>query len=91
MAISVEHISKVYRLGSIGGAMLSDDLARWWARLRGQPDPLLKVGQVHHARRTGEQFWALDDVSFEVKKARHLASSAAMAQGRARCLKFSLR
>jgi len=43
--ISVEHLSKQYRLGAIGGATLRDDLHRWWARTRGRPDPLAKVGE----------------------------------------------
>jgi lipopolysaccharide transport system ATP-binding protein len=65
--ISVENVSKAYRLGQIGGGTLKEDFARWTAKLRGKPDPLLKIGQVHHARHIGEQFWALDNVSFEVK------------------------
>jgi lipopolysaccharide transport system ATP-binding protein len=67
-AISVEHLSKAYRLGTIGGGTLAEDLSRWWAKVRRQPDPLLKVGQDHHARRMGELFWALDDVSFQVNE-----------------------
>ena len=66
--ISVEHVTKSYRLGQIGGGTLKEDFSRWWAKLRGQPDPLLKIGQEHHARRVGEQFWALDDVSFKVNE-----------------------
>lgn len=64
-AISVENVSKSYQLGTIGGASLVDDLTRWWARMRGQPDPLAKIGQ-HHARHIGTTFFALDDVSFGV-------------------------
>ena len=44
--ISVENLSKKYRLGLIGGGTLRDDLNRWWAKRRGRPDPLLKVGQT---------------------------------------------
>jgi len=67
-AISVERLSKVYRLGTISGGMLSEDLSRWWAKVRRRPDPLMKVGQEHHARRIGREFWALDDVSFDVQQ-----------------------
>ncbi len=66
--ISVENVTKAYRLGQIGGGTLKEDAARWWAKLRGKPDPLLKIGEEHHARKMGEQFWALNDVSFQVKK-----------------------
>jgi len=43
IAIRVENVSKYYRLGLIGGHTLSADLERWWARVRGKPDPLLKA------------------------------------------------
>ena len=66
--ISVENVTKTYRLGQIGGGTLKEDVSRWWAKLRGKPDPLLKIGQEHHARKMGEQFWALNDVSFQVKQ-----------------------
>jgi len=64
--ISVSNLSKVYRLGVIGSRTLKDDFARAWARLRGQPDPLLKLGDARAERREGNIFWALSDVSFEV-------------------------
>ena len=49
----------------IGGVRLQEDLSRWWAKVRRKPDPLLMVGQ-ERARRIGQQFLALDDVSFAV-------------------------
>ncbi|MBK5291390.1 MAG: ABC transporter ATP-binding protein [Acidobacteriia bacterium] len=44
--IQVDRLSKHYRLGQIGGKRLVDDVSRWWAKLRGQEDPLSKVGQA---------------------------------------------
>ena len=38
--ISVENVSKYYRLGLIGGGTLRADFERWWARVRGKPDPV---------------------------------------------------
>ncbi|MBN1886752.1 MAG: ABC transporter ATP-binding protein [Thermoflexales bacterium] len=64
--ISVENVSKYYRLGAIGTQTLQEDWQRWWARVRGRPDPLLKVGQQDHGNRQGEYIWALRDVSFQV-------------------------
>jgi lipopolysaccharide transport system ATP-binding protein len=52
--ISVENVSKAYRLGLIGGGTLKEDFARWCAKLQGKPDPFLKIGEEHHARRMGE-------------------------------------
>ncbi|MFC1812458.1 ABC transporter ATP-binding protein [Thermodesulfobacteriota bacterium] len=46
VVIKVENLSKRYRLGLIGGKTLREDVQRWWAKLRGQPDPLLKVDQL---------------------------------------------
>jgi lipopolysaccharide transport system ATP-binding protein len=66
--ISVENVTKSYRLGQIGGGTLKEDFSRWWAKLRGLPDPLLKIGEEHHARHAGEQFWALDNVSFDIQE-----------------------
>jgi lipopolysaccharide transport system ATP-binding protein len=67
VAVSIQAVSKVYRLGTIGGGTLGSDVARWWARLRGRPDPSLKVGH-DHGRIVGKVFWALDQVSFDVRQ-----------------------
>ncbi|MEI8340067.1 MAG: ATP-binding cassette domain-containing protein, partial [Verrucomicrobiota bacterium] len=54
--IEIRNLSKAYQLGSIGATRLRDEVARLWDRVRGR----------HEARTKGE-FWALRDVSFEVK------------------------
>lgn len=45
IVIQVENLSKYYRLGLVGTTTLADDLHRAWAKLRGHPDPTLKIGQ----------------------------------------------
>jgi lipopolysaccharide transport system ATP-binding protein len=66
--IKVENLSKYYRLGLIGGKTLHDDLNRWWARVRKQPDPLLKIGQENRRNGNDEYIWALRDINFEVQQ-----------------------
>ncbi len=44
--ISVENLSKRYRLGVIGTGSFSGDLQRWWAHRLGRPDPHLKIGET---------------------------------------------
>jgi lipopolysaccharide transport system ATP-binding protein len=66
--ISIENLSKAYRLGQIGTGALKDDLKVWWAKKRGQPNPLLTIGQQDHGNRHGETLWALQDISFAVQE-----------------------
>lgn len=67
MAIKIEHVTKQYRLGAIGGGTLKGDLQTWWARMRGKEDPNSKIGARTDIR-IGEKFLALDDINLEVKK-----------------------
>lgn len=86
--ISVENVSKKYRLGTLGGASLKDDFARWWAKVRNKPDPLAPIGQEHHARRIGEEFWALKDVSFAAEEGEILGIIGRNGAGKSTLLKI---
>ena len=68
--IKVENLSKQYRLGMVGTGTIKDDLARWWASMRGKEDPFLKVGEVNNreVKGEGDYVWALRDINFEVQQ-----------------------
>lgn len=68
IAISIENVSKSYRLGVIGTGTFYGDLKRWWARQLGKPDPYLKLGQVDHGNRDGQTIWAVKDVNISIKQ-----------------------
>ncbi len=63
--LKIEHVSKEYRLGMIGGTSLKEELQRKRAARKGLEDPTRKVTDTS-AGRVGERFLALDDVSFSV-------------------------
>ena len=86
--ISVENVSKTYRLGDIGGRMLREDVARWWAKFRGKPDPLLEITGEHHTRQVGDQFLALDNVSFQVQQGEVLGIIGRNGAGKSTLLKI---
>jgi len=66
--IKIENLSKQYRLGVVGTGTLSNDLKRWWHRMRGKEDPFLKVGETNERSVKGasQYVWALRDINLEV-------------------------
>lgn len=86
--ISVDRIAKYYNLGLIGGGTLRADLERWWARRRGRPDPLLKIGAEDHGNRSGEYIWALRDITFDVRNGEILGVIGQNGAGKSTLLKI---
>ena len=67
-SISVQNISKVYHLGTINRRTLTDEIQYGWLKLRGK-DPVAHMGTVGaKANQRNPEFWALRDVSFDVKQ-----------------------
>ena len=88
--IRIENLSKQYRLGTVGTGTLSHDLNRWWHRVRGQPDPYVKVTAVNDRTQEGdsEYVWALRNINFEVKHGEVLGIIGANGAGKSTLLKI---
>jgi lipopolysaccharide transport system ATP-binding protein len=89
--ISVENLSKAYRLGQIGSGTLSRDLTVWWAKVSGKPNPMSKIGETDHGNTDGEAIWALKDVSFTVGQGEVLGIIGKNGAGKSTLLKILAR
>jgi lipopolysaccharide transport system ATP-binding protein len=85
--ISVENLSKKYQLGTIGYGSFRHDFEAWWAKKRGKEDPNSKIGEDDRSDLYRE-FWALQDVSFDVEAGDRLGIIGRNGAGKSTVLKI---
>lgn len=86
IAIQITGLKKRYRLGTIGGGTLANDLQSWWARVRHKEDPNSRIGSKVYGK--NETFMALNGIDLTVYKGERVGIIGHNGAGKSTLLKL---
>ena len=86
IAIKVNGVKKMYKLGQIGGGTLQADLQSWWARVRGKEDPNSKIDEGERSH--GKTFMALNGIDLTIYQGEAVGIIGSNGAGKSTLLKL---